>query len=285
MIIKYDITKIKELLTDFHKLTGLTISIWDTDYNQLAFCPSPMQAFCKLIKSSPLGKKRCLLSDIEICSDCKQTRRPATHQCHAGLVDTAIPIMYDETIMGFVIFGQIRDKHFPLNTHREILKLSTELNLPYDKLSEAYRRLERFDVDVIHAAANILKSALPYLCMNNSIKFTENELVNAIDDYIDDHICSHISVTTLCNKFLINKNKLYALWNKWFGVTPGEYIMSKRMKTAKNLLTTTDYKISRICVMAGIPDYNYFSKVFKKYYGVPPREYRKRFPIILESRQ
>lgn len=284
MIIKYNIAKIKELLNDFHKLTNLTISVWDTELNQLAFCPPQMPEFCRLVKSSPLGKKRCLQSDLEACSCCKQTLEPITHKCHAGLVDTAIPIIFNGTVMGFIMFGQIKNQHFPKNTTDDIFKLSQELKLPYNELLDAYNNLNNFEPDLVTSATNILKSTICFLCLNDSIKFTENEMVTSINDYIINNIQNPISVTNICDEFKITKNKLYSLWNKWFGITIGDYILKQRMDKAKNLLTNTDKKIGEICIEAGISDYNYFSKVFKKYYGYSPREYRKRFPIILESK-
>ena len=102
MIINYDIDKIKEFLYDFYKITGLTISVWDADINQLAFQPSPMADFCALIKSTPLGKKRCLMSDQKLCADCRVKHGPLTHKCHAGLVDTAIPISFNGYILGYI---------------------------------------------------------------------------------------------------------------------------------------------------------------------------------------
>lgn len=283
LIINYDIDKIREFLHDFYKITGLTISVWDSDMNQLAFKPSEMPEFCKLIKSSTLGKKRCLLSDKKIISDCKCKNSPTTHKCHAGLVDTAVPITFNDHTLGFIMFGQVKDKQFSDNSQKELIRLGQELKLPVDKLIASYNALKSFDTDIIDSAANILNSALLSLYINNYISFTENELVSAIVSYINNNIHTPISVTSICDEFSISKNKLYSLWRKWFGVTIGDYILNIRMKNAKNMLVNEDSKISRICIKVGIPDYNYFSKVFKKYYGVSPKEYRKSFLIILSS--
>ena len=45
---------------------------------------------------------------------------------------------------------------------------------------------------------------------------------------------------------------------------------------ACKLLTTTDLPMNEISVRCGIPDYNYFSKVFKYSYGINPTEYKKK---------
>lgn len=52
-----------------------------------------------------------------------------------------------------------------------------------------------------------------------------------------------------------------------------EYITQIRMKEAKELLTSKKVKITEIGYMVGYSYPGYFSKVFKKYYGINPSEY------------
>ncbi|MDY2850769.1 MAG: helix-turn-helix transcriptional regulator, partial [Candidatus Borkfalkiaceae bacterium] len=55
------------------------------------------------------------------------------------------------------------------------------------------------------------------------------------------------------------------------------YIQNERLEYAEELLKTTDLPVSAIAVKAGIPDYNYFSKVFRKRTGISPKAYRDKF--------
>ena len=109
MVLKYDLEKIKAFLTDFHNMTGLTVSFWDAEMNQLAFMPPKMPAFCQLIKQVPSGKKACLTCDKRLIVECNRQLKPITAKCHAGLVDTAMPIMYQDKPLGFILFGLSRD--------------------------------------------------------------------------------------------------------------------------------------------------------------------------------
>lgn len=276
MIVNYDISAIEEFLSYFNKITNLTISFWDNDLNQLTYQPPVMPKFCRMIKSSTVGKKRCLIDDKQLCSLCSNTLEPVTHKCHAGLVDTAMPIMFDDKLFGFIMFGQVKEPDFPKSTYEEIKKIATELDLPADELYEAYNSLKSFDMDIIKSAAKILNATMYYL-YSSVCKFTEDELVTKIDEWIADNLSSQISISQICSEFDISKNKLYSLWKNKFGVTVGEYILKKRMKQAKKLLIAGDYKIKEICIKIGVPDYNYFSKIFKKYYGVTPSAYKKNF--------
>lgn len=274
MIVNYDIDTIREFLNHFHKITNFTISFWDTELNQLVYQPTEMPAFCRLIKSSPEGARRCYLSDTNLCGRCRDSLSPETHKCHAGLVDTAVPIMFEDKLFGFIMFGQVKDPQYPKSSYEEIERLGVELGLPVDELHTAYEQLYRFDGAMIESAAKILTAAMYYL-YSSACKFTESELVNCIDKWIEDNLAAPISVTIICNEFDISKNKLYAIWKNRFNMTIGDYILAKRMKRAKKLLLQSDDKINVICEKIGIPDYNYFSKVFKKYYDTSPSKFRK----------
>ena len=109
MLINFNIEKLDKLLRDFYNLTGLTISVWDANFQQLSFQPKEMCNFCRIIKNSPKGSQRCFLSDKELCMECGRTGKPATHKCHAGLIDTAIPISFKDSVMGYMMFGQVTD--------------------------------------------------------------------------------------------------------------------------------------------------------------------------------
>ena len=55
-----------------------------------------------------------------------------------------------------------------------------------------------------------------------------------------------------------------------------EYLTKVRMKNAEELLKDSSYSIKEICTASGYGDPNYFSRIFKKYEGVTPSEYRER---------
>jgi len=58
-----------------------------------------------------------------------------------------------------------------------------------------------------------------------------------------------------------------------------EYLTRKRMESAKTLLIKPELSIKEICVMIGYSDPNYFSRVFKKYEGITPSEYRENLGL------
>ncbi|MBO5408571.1 MAG: PocR ligand-binding domain-containing protein [Clostridia bacterium] len=283
MVLKYDLDKIKSFLTDFHNMTGLTVSFWDAEMNQLAFMPRKMPAYCQLIKQVPSGKKACLTCDKKLIVECNRQLKPITAKCHAGLVDTAMPIMYQDKPLGFILFGQIKDGSITREESQTLLReLSKKLNLSEEKLTEAYQSAKKLLPQAIESTANILHYATLQLLISKTIDMGDHTFINQIDEYLKQNLENPLSVSEICEEFGISKNRLYALWKKHFNVTVAEYILNLRLEKAKHLLTDTDLRVHTICSMVGIPDYNYFSKLFKKHCGYSCRDYRKQFPLILK---
>ena len=55
-----------------------------------------------------------------------------------------------------------------------------------------------------------------------------------------------------------------------------EYLTGIRIETAKRLLSERELSIKQVCVDSGYANPNYFSRIFKKYEGKTPSEYRER---------
>ena len=103
-----------------------------------------------------------------------------------------------------------------------------------------------------------------------------NKLKEKVLDYLEEHFTdSEISQQQLADYFQISVYTLSKMFNNQIGIGFSEYLNSKRIEYAKELLAATDTAIKQIAVMVGIPNDNYFSKTFKKYTGLSPIAYRE----------
>ena len=78
----------------------------------------------------------------------------------------------------------------------------------------------------------------------------------------------------------LNYDYVRKLFKKETGATPHEYLLHERMKLAQGLILGgmsnrySEYTVSQIAEACGYSDPLYFSRVFKKYFGVAPSEYK-----------
>ena len=92
---------------------------------------------------------------------------------------------------------------------------------------------------------------------------------------IESDLSANLSLYTLASMQKVSPGYLSAVFKKETGKTLTKYITRKRMKHAAHLLTTTHLQVQTIAMHCGILDVQYFSKLFKKYAGVSPLEYRQ----------
>ena len=64
---------------------------------------------------------------------------------------------------------------------------------------------------------------------------------------------------------------------KEVGVNFSEYLIKVRIKNAKEMLLNTEGSVEDISYAVGYSDIKYFSRIFKKYMGVTPTEFRKLY--------
>lgn len=93
-------------------------------------------------------------------------------------------------------------------------------------------------------------------------------------EFINEHFGEDITILGLSKRFNINSNYISQLFRKELDKTFTEYLTGLRMNRASVLLRTTSIPINEIADQVGYKDYFYFSKMFKKIMGVPPRGYR-----------
>ena len=86
---------------------------------------------------------------------------------------------------------------------------------------------------------------------------------------------SNLNVDTIAAQFGIGRTNFYRKVRELTGMSPNDYLRKCRMERASELLCSSDAAISEVCAQVGIPDAQYFSRVFKSYFGATPSVYRE----------
>ena len=101
-----------------------------------------------------------------------------------------------------------------------------------------------------------------------------NRIVKSAAEYIAHHFSEDITLASVAEELHINASYLSMLFRQVTGVTFKEHLNRIRVEEAERLLSNTDYAIIEIAIACGYRDQSYFTKVFKKYTGLTPRQYR-----------
>ena len=116
------------------------------------------------------------------------------------------------------------------------------------------------------------------ICQNIATsRETQTEtLVSKVKTYIEENYQKDISLDEVSRLVDISPYYFSKLFKQEAGKNFIEYLTEIRMHHAEEFLRDPSYSIKEVCVMSGYSDPNYFSRLFKKYEGVTPSEYRER---------
>ncbi len=142
-------------------------------------------------------------------------------------------------------------------------------------LTEAYGELPSIPKERLSSAFRILDACAGYELLKTIERLNAPRIDLALEGLVQENLAGSLSVPFLCSRLRLSHNEIYAICKEYFASTPAEYIKKSRLAYAKRLLCETDLPIFEIAIRCGIPDYNYFSKVFKKSIGQSPSDYRK----------
>lgn len=103
----------------------------------------------------------------------------------------------------------------------------------------------------------------------------EKDSVEKVANYIDTHLDNDLSVSALAGMAFLSADHLTRSFKKRYGKTVSEYILSKRMQLARELLRDSRMTITMVAGKVGFGSYSHFTEQFKKCFGITPREFQK----------
>lgn len=266
---KNNTAELQKLLVDFYTLTNMKICIYDSDGKEVSFFPERFSAFCGRLREDERMDGMCKECDLAAIERCRRTGRAQIYTCHAGLTECITPIIVGSNIRGFIAIGQIRgEKSIKFTGKNMDSKIRESLLVDYEALPV-------MPESRIEAAAHVLEACASYEELKRFIDDFETDIEGRIEEFVRDNLTENIGVERLCFEFGFSRRELYSVMKRSFGCTPAEYVKNVRLERACRFLRMTKKSISIVAEECGIGDYNYFSKLFKKRYGVSPREYRK----------
>jgi two-component system, response regulator YesN len=118
--------------------------------------------------------------------------------------------------------------------------------------------------------ARFVTSACSAVCEDRKDKY--RRLFSVITAYLNTHFSQPLSAEETARQFNLHPAYFTRLFPQYCGKTFVDYLTSVRMQTALNELSAGK-TIRETAALTGFSDTNYFSRVFRKYYGQGPREF------------
>ena len=177
--------------------------------------------------------------------------RPYLNQCHIQFIALR------------VVFDIVKSLNLDVSAqfHEEFQNYMTMVLSDHVLLDECLTSLRRFCDQIITTR----------LEKTNRHNIT---LVNQIVDYINTHFTAEITVENVSDNLGVSSAHLTRIFRQQKGMTIQNYILSKKMDIAKQLIITTKLTIEEIAVQLGYTTVGGFNRAFKLHTGKSPSQYR-----------
>lgn len=112
--------------------------------------------------------------------------------------------------------------------------------------------------------------------LEEQLMHNQNWLVPSIQEYIEKHSGERLSLNEVAEHFELSPGYISTLFTKYGSNSFSECVRTAKLNRAKELLGQ-QMRVQDVSDLLGYSDPYYFSRIFKKYVGVSPREYAMRF--------
>lgn len=169
------------------------------------------------------------------------------------------------------------------------IKLTNIINALWDDLFRNdneitdFRFVKQFDFSNfcdLHSIENYYYNLIKKVCnaLERKKDSKQTNLVSELQKYIKEHYYEDISLEEIAREvFFMNFCYLSRIFKAETGDTFSNALLKIRMEKAKKLLMEKDIPITQVAALTGYNNTAYFAKIFKKYYGKTPGDYKKKY--------
>lgn len=118
--------------------------------------------------------------------------------------------------------------------------------------------------------ANMLNYILYELLDASDFK-SGNDHIHKILTFVDEHICENIGLKDVSRHVNLSKEYTSAIFKREMKTTLTDYINDKKLSLAKELILGREMTLADVALYVGFENYNYFSRIFKRHFGVSPQ--------------
>lgn len=266
---------LEQILSDLHMATGMDATIIDRSFRVLARRHSGLD-FCNRIHTSAKCLELCVASDNEQLARVDRTGCVVCYTCPFGIYEAIAPIRKSGKIIAylFLSMGLPESPGSQEVPAKQALRICPELK--QSSLEQALQGVPSCPAEKMRAYCGLLALAADHIENNDLLSGPEQSLGQLAKNYIKSNLDQKITLAELSYRLGCSTVTLTTRFKEEFGQTVMEYILSKRMALARQLLPDGALSVEAVALRCGFQDPAYFSKCFKKQVGLSPLEWKKQ---------
>ncbi len=250
---------------------------------------SHVTPFCLYMKSDKKVYLKCVSMVDKMRDKIEGCNKAFCGSCHVGLREYVVPIMRDGKALGSINIGffvedeqELKKRLFAVCEGSKILRYETALELFHNTVEYATYPVELL-LPTMEVIADYLAASYPTVDGTIAVEpkrggdSNEEAILSHALVYIKDNLRGKIYVDDIAAYCFCSASYLSHIFKKRIHMPLSAYINKSRVELAKKYLVYTTMSLTTVSISVGFDDPNYFSRIFAREVGIPPRQFRAQY--------
>jgi len=263
-----------QIFTSISKAFNMRMSVLDLNMKEIAPLQfQPICSYCSMIQEDLGLLKSCQKNDAKYSTEALEKGTARSYICHAGLREAIFPIIIDKEAIGFFIVGQFSTQS---TIPSSILKKTKSIK-EQQRLNEAFAEVASHKEDRLKSIIKLLEITTQYVIDKKILSIKRNLLTDKVHQYLMKDLSSNPTAEETADSVHMSISSINKALNQTIGLSFRQYSNEIRLNTAKEYLEKDpQMTISEAAFKVGIEDPLYFSRIFKRRFGIPPKMVKQK---------
>jgi AraC-like DNA-binding protein/ligand-binding sensor protein len=229
-------------------------------------------SYCALLRSELGDEGLCLDSDRRMRERANREKDLVAYRCHGGLIEAVKPLFDGDELFGFIMIGQIRSAEAPPPS-----KLSRwKKGFGDERLEAAFQAIPLMRKATMSHLLPLFSSLVDLIITRKMIALLGRHPLLPVISWMNERPEKELSLVEAAAMIGKSPSRTTHLFSEIYSKSFKEVHRDIRMKKAAELLVASKTMgIKEIAARCGYEDPLYFSRSFKRYFGLTPSELRR----------
>jgi AraC family transcriptional regulator len=130
---------------------------------------------------------------------------------------------------------------------------------------------------LLRAKEGLQREASRLPAVRSSTRAENHRRLRRARDYMESSLAEPLSLDRIAREACLSPYHFHRLFTEIFRETPHTYLRRRRLERARELLVASDLPVTEICLETGYRSPGSFSNLFRRRYGLAPRQFRRAF--------
>ncbi|GHV44292.1 hypothetical protein AGMMS49546_28020 [Spirochaetia bacterium] len=263
--------KVQRLIDSFAYCFKVKITVFSFDMEELIIgLRNPGSHFCQLIQQELRLRYRCCRQDKLMCERCERKQEPLVYHCHAGPVETVMPIKINGVLIGYAMLGQFRTQKA---LSENILREWSGVKLEPEQLKNAFLELPFFDKPTLDNMLRLFSAQIAFIVTSEYIRVRRPELAEQVIHWVEAHMAdkTELDLDNVAAAMSRSRSTISHSIKRQLGLSFKQLCIITRIQRFESIIAADPYiSIQDAALKVGYEDPFYFSRVYKKVRLTPP---------------